>query len=204
MDLGVEAGLLERRDDRCKIRCTHASNWGAKSGAARSGTEKHRREGIIANSKNAARLRQLLRDRATSSFEHQRSPPQSKHQSPLPQQRALKQWAERDSNPRRRKSADLQSALVGHLSIRPNWLCPPLRRVDKCTAAFGGSQRSERGLARPHAPPCVTRRPPAASRTDPEDRRPTGSRGARAREAARACGRGSRLRGRQGPRTALA
>ena len=29
-------------------------------------------------------------------------------------------WAERDSNPRRRKSADLQSALVGRLSISPN------------------------------------------------------------------------------------
>ena len=38
-----------------------------------------------------------------------------------PQRQPVKSWAERDSNPRRRKSADLQSALVGHLSIRPKW-----------------------------------------------------------------------------------
>ena len=43
-------------------------------------------------------------------------------------------WAERDSNPRRRKPADLQSALVDRLSIRPSvriqigiW-CPRTRR----------------------------------------------------------------------------
>ncbi len=46
----------------------------------------------------------------------------------------LLQWAERDSNPRRHKPADLQSALVGRLSIRPMG-CRPARRARPCGAA---------------------------------------------------------------------
>ena len=62
----------------------------------------------------------------------------------------LLQWAERDSNPRRHKPADLQSALVGHLSIRPMG-CRPGRRA-RLAWAFGGP-RGERDCSRVPAAP---------------------------------------------------
>ena len=48
----------------------------------------------------------------------------------------LKWWWEKDSNLRRRKPADLQSALVGHLSILPRSWAPKAKRESSETGGL--------------------------------------------------------------------
>jgi len=66
-------GCLRSGEKRCRFGCTRAPAGGAESGAARSGTEKHRADMRDGNPRQRARLRQLLRTDATSFNNSQRS-----------------------------------------------------------------------------------------------------------------------------------
>jgi len=121
---------------------------GVQSGVAGRRAPSHALATIGANPRNAAWLRESLRDPATTC--------------------ETDEWAKRDSNPRRHKPADLQSALVGHLSIRPSGCHAPRTpagRESYLAAGFRATDwRSEsshftltRGLSLPLARWAITR-----------------------------------------------